>query len=437
MSNTVTSSYVDLATFDDLEKYLYNGPEAITLFVRCVQKSSWFSQVPIPLTQLSGSPDFGGDISFKVSKSGDYLTYCWLRCTLPAISFTAGAGLAVRWQKNIGHNLIDLAYISFNDLKVQEFDNYWLDMWAAHTVSAIKRDGYNNMIGNVSALTTASLVGLPAYTLNVPLPFFFTRDTGVALPTAAITFNDITIHLEFKTLDELLIRQGGLALSAINSGVSPKLGGVQLWANYAVVTNEERALMGKCPRDMVIEQVQKSGSRSLPVASIGLSPQHYDIRMSHAIKALFWNIHNKSVPSAVTTSTFELSNYGANVLGGTITDVISASSLLYEGTYRLFDMGSDYFSLVQQFYHWDVIPDAQVGIGYHSYSYAVHPESLDPSASTNYGKLTNVTLAVVPSQTAVDNVTAQPSQYRYDFILRALNFNVITIKGGGVGLPVL
>jgi len=114
MSNTVTSAFIDLATFDEIEKYLYNGPTAITYFVRCVKKATWFAQVPVSLTQNAGNPQFNGDVAFQISRAGDYLLHVWLRATLPAISLSGGfsTGDGIRWCHNIGHNLIDLTWIS-------------------------------------------------------------------------------------------------------------------------------------------------------------------------------------------------------------------------------------------------------------------------------------------------------------------------------------
>src|SRR3970040_766170 len=115
MSNTVTSAFIDLATFDEIEKYLYNGPTAITYFVRGVRKSTGCAQIPVPLTQNAGNPAFNGDVAFQISRSGDYLLHVWLRATLPeVVSNLAGTGM--RWVRNIGHNLIDLCWITFNDL---------------------------------------------------------------------------------------------------------------------------------------------------------------------------------------------------------------------------------------------------------------------------------------------------------------------------------
>lgn len=454
MSNTVTSAFIDLATFDEIEKYLYNGPTAITYFVRCVRKATWFSQVPVPLTQNAGNPEFNGDVAFQISRAGDYLLHVWLRATLPEVSIAVSgqpaAGFGIRWAANIGHNLIDLTWISFNDLKVQEFDSYWLDMWSAFTIPASKRNGYNNMIGNIADLTTPTFV-LPAYTVNVPLPYFFTRETGISLPTAALPYNEMRIHFEFRDWRELLIFDGGASPNDLmTNSRTPSLRNVQLWANYAVVSNEERVKMGKCPRDMVIEQVQRHGGRAFNAAQIGVnSNASYDIRFSHSIKALFWNVANTTIcNSASGNQAREWSNYTTGGVCSAVpndnqviqgldgTDPISLSSLLYENTYRLFEMGSDYFSLVQPFYFFTSIPEET---GYHVYSYALQPEALDPTASTNYGKLTNVSLQLTPSQDAVTANTATdefPAQ-QFQVYIRALNFNIVRVSGGALGLPVL
>jgi len=459
MSNTVTSAFIDLATFDEIEKYLYNGPTAVTYFVRCVRKSTWFAQVPVPLTQNAGNPEFNGDVAFQISRAGDYLLHVWLRATLPSVSIVSGPsvpGSGIRWCANIGHNLIDLTWISFNDLKVQEFDSYWLDMWSEFTVSASKRNGYNNMIGHVFDLTNTTNV-LPSYTVNVPLPYFFTRDSGVALPTAALPYNEMRIHFEFRNWTELLIIDGDAQLATSPSNI--RLSNVQLWANYAVVSNEERVKMGKCPRDMVIEQVQRHGGRSFNPAQVGVnSNSSYDIRFSHSIKALFWNVANTTICSGgvgTVNQAREWSNYTTGgacssipnnnfVLNGEDgSDPIALSSLLYENTYRLFEMGSDYFSLVQPYYFFTSIPEHT---GYHVYSFALHPEAMDPSASTNFGKLTNVSLQLTPSADAVNAAQAldqagQPVETAenqvFQVFIRALNFNIVRVSGGALGLPVL
>ena len=55
-TSNVTSGFIDLATFDEIEKYLYGGPDATAYFVRETRKSTWFTQVPVVLSRASGSP---------------------------------------------------------------------------------------------------------------------------------------------------------------------------------------------------------------------------------------------------------------------------------------------------------------------------------------------------------------------------------------------
>ena len=82
--------------------------------------------------------------------------------------------------------------------------------------------------------------------------------------------------------------------------------------------------------------------------------------------------------------------------GNRAQDPIIDTSLIYENTARLATMGSDYFSLVDPYYHAPIIPGIT---GLHVYSYSLDFICLDPLGSTNYGKLTNVSM--VPRGSAV------------------------------------
>jgi len=210
-TSNVTSGFIDLATFDEIEKYLYGGPDATAYFVRETRKSTWFTQVPVVLSRASGSPAFNTEWSVSISRAGDYLLQTWLRLTTPSVTLAVGnqfgANGRLRWTRNFMHNIMRECCITFNDLVAARFDNYHLDFWAAFTVPAGKRNGYNNMIGNFDSLTGPTAAGgtIPAFTLNLPLPFFYGRDSGVALPTAALPYNDMRINFSFRNWSDLLI----------------------------------------------------------------------------------------------------------------------------------------------------------------------------------------------------------------------------------------
>jgi hypothetical protein len=544
-TSNLTSGFIDLATYDEQEKYTYGGSESIAYFVREVRKSTWFTQVPVVLSKSSGQSGFGQQWSVSISRAGDYLLHTWLRVVLPAVTAASvnntvlGATTAVtsvlRWTRNLMHNLIQECSITFNDLVAARFDNFHLDFWSSFTVPSGKRNGYNVMIGNVnqlinpvaanplilvgqggvqtsSTVTSGQAQVLPSQVLNLPLPFFFSRDSGIALPTAALPYNEMRINFSFRNWTDLLIKDVYIPLAAQSGSVvatpafksasgatltalpgywvsvpaqqsdvatSPEISNAcQVWANYAIVSNEERKKMACAPRDILIEQVQtaplqsfntngtvnnSSGSLIGIANGTQITPQ-FDIRFSHAVKVLFWAARNKANYSAWSNYTSDpqyplgphqsgniAAEPNASALFGVVdftagSDPVDNTSLIYENTQRLQNMGSDYFSLVNPWYHSPVIP---LETGYHSYSYSLDYANIDPMGSTNYGKLTNV--SIVPFSSAAQNNSWYPTSNgsyavgatvsavatKYDFITTCVNNNIIRISGGALGFPVL
>jgi hypothetical protein len=467
-SSNVTSGFVDLATFDELEKYMYGGPDATAYFVREVVKATWFTQVPVVLSRATGNAGFGQEWSVSISRAGDYLLSTWLRVTFPAVTLSADNQFedngSIRWTRNLMHNLVHECALTFNDLVAARFDSYHLDFWAAFTTPAGKRNGYLNMIGDVDDLTNGhTLVAppsgsanptIPSATLNLPLPFFYTRDSGVALPTAALPYNEMRINFTFRDWNQLLILDNMAAAAGSNPSTVPLvtdlstglpvLSAVQVWANYAIVSNDERKRMACAPRDILIEQVQ-TAPRQTYNPSTNANPS-FDIRFSHAIKVMFFAVRNVTVANQWSNYTSAtptiLSPYGyVSFSPSGAVDPIKQTTLIYENTQRLAQMGSDYFSLVNPWYHAPVIP---LETGYHMYSYSLDFICLDPKGSTNYGKLTNVSIVPDASAGAVagsagTGATGSGANFvqTYQFITTVVNNNIIRVSGGALGFPVL
>ncbi len=445
---------------------MYGGDSAVSYFVRKVRKATWFTVVPVVLSKTNGIAQFAQQWSANISRAGDYLLRSFLRVTLPAVTLSSsnrfGAYGSIRWTRNLMHSLVKECSITFNDLVEMRFDNYYMDFWAQFSIPAGKRNGYNNMIGNIDELTNPGAAGihvpvttLPIATLNLPLPLCHSRDTGVALPTAALPYNEMRINFNFRDWTELLILDNiqtgvstNLQLSDI-SGSAPQLQQCDVWAEYAIISNNERKQMGQAPRDILIEQVQTVPTMAFNSAQ---SVSSFDIRLSHAIKGLYFAIRNKTNPAEwanYTAASPFPTNSGVLFSPDLAADPINTSSLFYESTQRLSNMGADYFSLVNPWYNAVSIP---LETGYHLYSYSLDIMSVNPMGSTNYGKLTNVSMQVTPSLAAstagasTGTLTAPNAQLVaqgaglqqiYEFIFVAVNHNIIRVAGGALGFPVL
>lgn len=489
MSTSVNASvvFVDLASHGELEGFLYGGCNAITWFVASVQKSNWFSHVPISLRNIGTSAQFGASkASFSLSRQGDYVLSAFLRVKFPAIGFNAAvlaldptpSSATVRWVDNLMHNLVRHVQIEFNDLQVQEFDSFWLDDNFEWRCPGNKRQGYLNMIGMISTFTSPVGPGmiLPGGFLSLPLPFFFGEDSGVALPVAALPFNDIKITYDFRDWKELVIVDPGNDLTVLAGGpitISqivqysngaptdgfPALSNVETFAHYAIVHNDERVKMGDCPRDILIHQIQET--QCSPFKDI-TARSSFDIRLSHAIVMFTFKARNISLQTVFQgVYGYDQSNYTtlSSVLTSPLSppaDPISHTVLLYENSVRL-NNNSDYFSLTHPWYFSDAIAE---NTGYHMYAYALKwTDPTRPSGSTNFSKLANVSIGHDPSFAAMQaskglyedvsptNLTGSDILWptdespvfkqNWDHIFAARNWNILRIANGSAGFPAL
>jgi hypothetical protein len=241
----------------------------------------------------------------------------------------------------------------------------------------------------------------------------------------------------------------GRGLAGSRNGQVAGLANVEMWATYAIVSNQERKRMACAPRDILIEQVQMFAPQLFNVGAVG-QVNNYDVRFSQAIKLLFFGVVNATSGGGTENAMSNRSNYtsrqpAAAVAGAVLTlnrqngaDPVDTTTLLYENTVRLGAMGSDYFSLVCPYYTSPTIPDIT---GFHLYSYSLDFICLDPLGSTNYGKLTNISLRLTASADAnASSVAAANNQLlanQFQFSCSAVNNNIVRISGGALGFPVL
>jgi len=496
-SVNAANTFIDLATFSELEGFIYGGPDAITWFVAAVQKANWMSFIPITLRCI-GNADFGQKCaSASVNRSGDYVLNIWFRAQIPQIELrqdgvvgVAGSGIytnsSVRWTRNLMHNLFEKVNITFNELVVQEFDSFWLDFNFQFRKRGSKRVGYRNMIGDISSMTTPvgptnnadpnskNPLGTGGY-FSVPFPFWFGEDSGIALPVAALPFNDIKVNYHFRRLEELLVVYPGTAAAGGVNGIGsaarvatvsdvfvfgsttqkPTLVDPQTNAHYAVVHNDERVKMGDAPRDMLIHQVQCTQHSHFKDIT---SRSPFDIRLSHAIVLFCYAAQNVSLLLVNGgAGGGEWSNYTTEPDYAGL-DPIAYTTLVYESTTRL-AQGSDYYSLIHPDLFSEATPDET---GYHMWSYSLKPwDPLKPAGSTNYSKLANVTITHDASPAALASIgvntasgmpeTANgellvypnmqgilvPFPQKYRHIFESRNWNIARVANGSLGHPTL
>lgn len=463
-NSNMTAAYLDLSTGWTLESdYLYGfvddkvRPSAPvrSYFKRVITKCSWFSQIPVSLRAQSGTPGFGNDFSYIIPRQGDYMLNTFLRLRIPSVTLLTGNRYTtngrLRWCRNFMHNLIEDCNLTFNDTQVCRLDNYILDFHTQYFRTLEKRNLYDKMIGSTVDLTggKAPTVALPSKILHLDLPFFYSLDSGYAIPASAVIFNEIKINFKFRNWDQLLILDNsgaagaGTVARAVPDPVTdingvPELREISLWSTFAVVNTCERNHLKDLDQAVVIQQYQSAMRNDFTTQG----PKIYEPKFTFAVRALFFGCRN-------TTFANEWSNYttASPYNSGTTLDftpsgssnVIDELMLNYESTTRLNSLKWDYFNTIVPFYN---APTTRGDLGYGMYSYSLDLGSLDPNGSTNFSKISTVQIQVTPTAEAVvaSNGTGGAASgadfaQKFSFVCLALTFSVIQYVNGQILFP--
>ena len=114
---SLTTAFIDLSTYDEIESFLYGG-RSINKFRKVIRRSAWFTVIAAQLNKVGTVGDFDSEMQAMFSRAGDYIRDCWLRVEIPKIE--SNDGYQARWCKKLGHNLIEEAFLQFNDLTVNK-----------------------------------------------------------------------------------------------------------------------------------------------------------------------------------------------------------------------------------------------------------------------------------------------------------------------------
>lgn len=464
--NALPVTHVDLATLTALEAYLYGGFSCSTWLMREVNKANWAAVGLTTLRNTGGKPDYGRETSWLVSRGGDYLLDAWYRARFPLVKLQNSGtskiyeNASIRYTKNFMHNLVRSGSLTVNELCISIFDTYILDVRQAFWLPANKQLGYKNLIGDIPSMTSPAgwnavdqdfeALGTGGF-FSLVLPFFFADDYGVSLPTASLIYVELYINLQFADFEDLVIVHPGSDAAAgdrcatvsdvveCGSNRKPAMQEGELFAEYAIVNNDERKAMAKMKRTMVIKTWQRLNEQTFETQR----SNHYNLRFSYNVLALFTAARNDSTAGDGSNYTTLPFNSGV--------DPIAIEDLQYENSSRTGSLASDITSLMYPFLRPGVaVPDVT---GLHlTIPFALDVLGQDPSYGPNLGKINQVILNVFPSDAARlagmgmdqfgnDLLLGCDDQgvhnQNFTIMVAALDFSLINVGSGTITVPVV
>jgi len=261
---------MQLVAYGAQDVYLTGNPQ-ITFFKVVYRRHTNFSMECIE--QPLDSARFGGRHTVQVLRNGDLAGRMYLKTTLPELP----AGVA--YCRRPGHAILNNIECTVGGSQVDKHWGQWYDLWYELTHTVDQERGYNKMVGDVPELTTVSDAKTPAYTVYVPLQFWFNRNTGLALPLIALQYHEVRFNIEFNPLAECVVKRGTATPGSVD------LSSTSILVDYIYLDQEERRRMAQVGHEYLIEQVQHNGEESVTGPQ-----QKFKLDFNHPCKELIWAV---------------------------------------------------------------------------------------------------------------------------------------------------
>ena len=273
---------MQLVAYGAQDVYLTGNPQ-ITFFKVVYRRHTNFAMESIEQT-FNGQGDFGRKVQCPIVRNGDLITKMYLRVAVSGGVTTATSGASAQWGwvTSLGHALIDNVELEIGGTRIDKHWGEWLTIWNELSRKIGQDRGFATMIGNVPQLTELSQQH-PAYTLWVPMKFFFCKFDGLALPLIALQYHEVRVNFEFRPIEQLLVVKGNTSAKALASALQLRMSDCSLYVDYIYLDSEERKRFAQASHEYLIEALQFPGEESITGSNA-----RFRLNLNHPCKFLIW-----------------------------------------------------------------------------------------------------------------------------------------------------
>lgn len=414
----------------------------------------------------------------RINRVADLLQEVYLSVEIPNIY--SSDKFRFRWVENLANYMIYSCAVRIDTQLIDQSWGEWMDVWNELSLSTDKKTAYDKLTGNVEEFVnpkrldpyviidnnnisyssypiggrTIENPSIKGRRLFIPLPFWFTKNPGLALPLIALQYQNIDITIEFRGIEELYqlfdIETGlyispdeyrrkylNLNIAKYNedfiSGVENNDVGVQrflvplgadysslnsyididayLECNYIFLDESERKSMAAQSHDYLIERVYRIDREGV------INQGTIDLVLQNPVKEIVWITRRGDAAKYnswgnFTNSLIKLPNY----------PILKTAKILWNGMERFEEKGPEYFNYIQPFqYHTRCPKD-----GIYVYSFALYPEKPQPSGTFNASTINKIQMYVTTNPVLGD--------YEYEFIFYSVYYNVFRVMSGSGGM---
>jgi hypothetical protein len=419
-----------------------------------------------------GNMDFGKGCKFKFTGAAELAAGAYIETTLPDLTAppeaAENATYYIAWCHSVGIYLFKSIEFNVNNTRVDVHYPQYIDLMGRLTIGADKREGYNDMIGELNIHTRFSHNGTvhtgqvdpdapqkmaaykPRTTVYMPLKFWWCNDYSQSLPVGLLLFSDIYVSVEYQEANKLyLIYEEDISAPGgdivVNTSLSPvtkpSIVDSKLYVDYVYMSNASRDRISNQASFYLIKQVR--GSSSVPISSGTLN---HRLSFVMPVTTLIYGVQEDgAVADDVKRYDWWDRYHGNHNELNEVTPVqsqlpdspIATATLKILGTERFSPRGWMYWSRITSWRPNTVTPSTR---GVFVYHFSLHPEEHLGSGAINLSRSDNNYLYLETNRSAakISTVTTPcgigSTGITGQIYIYAENYNYLYVDGGYISV---
>ena len=404
----MTAGALQLNFIGPQDKHLTGNPQ-MTYFKSVYKKYSNFAKDTKKLS-FENKVQYGSEHICVIPYDGDLLSDIYLYIELSELVSSNNNENWAGYINGLGYSIIESAEIQIGGLTIDTLDTNWLDIY-----NELFDQRSDTLIGKFNTDITLQ-ENNTAQKLYIPLPFWFSKNSGSSLPIIALRNHEIKIKIKFRNLNEIIKSD----ISTFSS-TTPTIT-ANILANYIHLDTNEQKYFTSNSHEYLIDQLQTLSDTNITSST---NTKKIPLDFSHPIKSFYWVIVNDINNSQnMKTGNNWLSYTSSDSLYG---DTFNTAKITMNGQDRIIDLDASYYRNVVPYETQSYYPRKYI----YTYSFSLYPGQYQPSGSCNYSRIQNNNSFL---ELTFNNVNSNGGATNGRVKIYGLNYNILKISSGQGGL---
>ena len=437
----MSSGRIQLASIGIQDYFLTSNPD-ITYFQKVYKKHTSFALETLDNPFTGSDADFGSEIHCEIPRKGDLIRTIYFKVELPALTTESTANIG--YTDSIGNAMIQYADLIIGGQLIERITGEYMEIHNQLFTTDSRMRSLEYLVGTTGNTTCGNATSDNNYprTFTIPLPFYYYRHEPLAIPLCALTRQEVEVVIKLKPLDDLYIR------SPVDPDSTPyvypdippagtKLGKISLPVEYVFIQPEEQNFFKSVELNYLITQIQRSESVINNVSGTKNDGAPFRLNFVNPVKEMFFAIQNSNVIESNNITgnqtfnfTNEFNHYNSNTQLESLQLEFNGQPIIER---EIAD--TNFMFALQSMLNHTRQPKTTDKRIFFTYSFALDPESADPTGQINMSRIQNQQLTLKltrrESSTGVEDLPVGTTRHVKVY---AKSYNILRIKNGLAGL---